>query len=206
MTMQLPLNWEGPKDADPNEVLGVLMAEAASFTSGLSISLENNRLNIKGSYSSSEDVKTVTAGERAPDFKLTKPGTFEQTRLQKETPNMALFYIVVFAGEPSETSSFLTNFAEALSVSQLFATSSLPISWLTIPAKSGPSAFELLGMQPFGKVFYDEKQAGHQRYGINVKKGGVVVLRPDGWIGTLTTLKADAVEELETYFKEFLVL
>jgi len=206
MTMQLPLNWKGPQDADPNEVLGIVMAEAASFTSGLSISFQINKLNVNGSYLPTGESKAVVPGERGPDVKLTKPGTFEHTRLHKETPNMAVFYIVVFAGEPDVTSPSLIRFAEKLSVSKLFGNKELPISWITILARSGPSPYELLRMKPFGRVFYDEKEAAHNRYGIDVRKGAIVVLRPDGWLGTLTVISGDAVEEMERYFRQFLIV
>lgn len=204
--MQLPVDWKGSPNADPNEVLGVVMAEAASFTSGLSISFGENGLNVTGSYVPPGSSNPLAPGERGPDVDLIKPGTFESTRLHKETPNMARFYAVVFAGQPDETSPALAEFAQALSMSKLFNKASLPISWLTIPATSGPSAYELLGMKPFGKVFYDEKQTAHQRYGIDVKEGGVALLRPDGWLGTLTALNGDAIEELERYFKETLIV
>jgi phenol 2-monooxygenase len=59
---------------------------------------------------------------------------------------------------------------------------------------------------PLGKVSYDEKQTAHERYGIDVRQGGVVLLRPDGWTGTMTVLNTGAVAELETYFKGVLVI
>lgn len=160
--MQLPVNWKGSPDADPDEILGLVMAEAASFNSGLSICFGNNSLNPIGSYlSTGRDSKSVAAGGRAPDVKLTKPGTLETTRLHKETPNMARFYIVVFVGEVDKTSSSLTQFSRALSLSKFFKRASWPISWLTIPASHSPSAFEPLEMKPFGKIFYDQLQRGH---------------------------------------------
>jgi len=78
------------------------------------------------------------------------------------------------------------------------------VSFLTIPAKSGPSAFELLGFNPFGKTFYDEKQTAHDRYGVSPEKGAVVVLRPDGWVGTMIALGSNSIAEMEVYFKAFL--
>lgn len=97
-------------------------------------------------------------------------------------------------------------FSETLESSKVFSDARLPISWLTIPAKSGPSAFELLGVMPFGNVFYDEKHTAHIRYGIDVKRGGVILLRPDGWVGTATALRGDAVGELEVYFSTVLLI
>lgn len=196
MTMQLPLNWKGDPNMDPNELLGTVMAKASAFTSGLSIALESNHLNKTGTWKSSK----VGPGQRGPDSQLQKPGTFDITRLHKETPNKARFHVVVFAGEPEHTSKSFQLFSKATKTSKVFSRSKWPISWLTIPAKSGPSAFELLGTMPLGKVFYDEKQTAHSRYGVDVKEGGVFVLRPDGWIGTAANLGVDSVKELEEYF------
>ncbi len=204
MTMQLPIGWKGDPNADPNEILGVVMAEASTFTSGLSIAFDTNNINVQGSYKSGTSPAPVLPGQRGPDVQLTKPGTNEMTRLHRETPNNARFHILVFAGDPENTSGSLKMLSEALGQSKVFDSASLPVSWLTISARSGPSAFELLGVTPFGKVFYDEKQTAHQRYGIDVVEGAVVVLRPDGWVGTATMLKAEAVGELEGYFKNIL--
>lgn len=57
-----------------------------------------------------------------------------------------------------------------------------------------------------GRVYFDQKQTAHARYGINVKKGAVVVLSPDGWIGTGTILGSEAVKELEKYFSTLLFI
>jgi phenol 2-monooxygenase len=172
----------------------------------LSIAFELNVLNVKGTFESIAKSATVSPGQRGPDVQLQKPGTNEATRLHKETPNNARFHVVVFAGEPDRTSGLLGAFAQCLEASKIFMNARLPISWLTIPAKSGPSAFELLGIMPFGRVFYDEKQTAHARYGIDIRLGGVVVLRPDGWVGTVATLKVSAVAELELYFSRVLLI
>jgi phenol 2-monooxygenase len=164
------------------------MEEASTFTSGLSIAFDINSINTQGSFKSATNPAPVSPGQRGPDVQLYKPGTN------------------VFAGEPEYTSTSLSGFADVVERSTLLSNAKLPISWLTIPAKSGSSAFELLGVMPFGKVFYDAKQAAHVRYGVDVQKGGIFVLRPDGWVGTATELKVDAVAELELYFKNLLVV
>ena len=180
MTMQLPIGWKGDQNADPNEVLGIVMAEAATFTSGLSIEFGFNSINVKGSFVATSDPAPVLPGQRGPDVELQKPGTMEKSRLHVQTPNTARFYIIIFAGEPESTSSALKTFSESIKASRTFSNTTLPISWLVIPARIGPSAFELLGVAPLGKVFYDGKQTAHLRYGVDVKKGGVFVVRPVG--------------------------
>ncbi|KAG9241642.1 FAD binding domain-containing protein [Calycina marina] len=204
MTMRLPIGWKGDPAADPNEILGVVMEEASTFTSGLSIAYEENAINIKGSFSSGTVKSQVVAGQRGPDVELQKPGTREITRLHKQTPNVAKFHLIVFAGEPEYTSKSLHAFTAAVEHSSLFSRTGLPVAWITIPAVSGPSAVEVLGVMPLGKVLYDEKHTAHQRYSIDVKHGAVVVLRPDGWAGTITTLGAEAVDELTEYFSAIL--
>ncbi|KAG0650715.1 Monooxygenase fmpF [Hyphodiscus hymeniophilus] len=201
MTMQLPIGWKGDPNIDPNEVLGTVMEEASTFTSGLSIAFETNKINVKGSFVATSDPAPVSPGQRGPDVWLQKPGTMESTRLHVQTPNVARFYIIVFAGEPEHTTPDLKAFSQAIEASKTLSNDALPISWLVIPAKSGPSAFELLGVAPLGRVFYDEKQTAHLRYGVDSKAGGVFVLRPDGWIATAAKLQVSSVVELEDYFK-----
>ncbi|KAH6666642.1 FAD binding domain-containing protein [Halenospora varia] len=204
MTMQLPLGWTGDPNADPNEILGVVMAEAAAFTSGLNISFDSNFLNIPGSLSSIST--SASAGRRVPDVLLQKPGTFEGTRLHRETENMAKFHVAVFVGEVETTRSSLSDFSTAMENSKILSRDDLPISWLTIIAGRSASPFETLGRPPLGRVFFDEKQLAHSRYGVDAKEGAVFVLRPDGWIGAALALKAEAVNELETYFRDILTI
>jgi phenol 2-monooxygenase len=166
----------------------------------LSISFNLNNLNKKGSFESSSSPGPVTPGQRGPDVQLFRPGANEATRLHKETANKARFHVVVFVGEPDHTTALLKEFGAVFEASEIFSNVQLPISWLTIAAKNGPSAFELLEVTPFGKIFYDPKHTAHSRYGINTESG-VIVLRPDGWVGTATVLKAEAVDELELYLE-----
>ncbi|KAL1969142.1 hypothetical protein VTN77DRAFT_396 [Rasamsonia byssochlamydoides] len=230
MTMQLPVGWTGDPHADPNEILGQVMAEAASFTSGLEISYApDDMLNI---VIGSPSAAVVSPGQRGPDVELQKPGTFETTRLQKETPNKACFYAVVFTGDPTYTSAIVSTVFPALQSSFLVPDLASPLdldlvdnnneeesdrkistilSWRTIIASSDtpiriPSAFEFLGgIQPMGRAFFDRGHKAHTRYGIDIKQGAIVVLRPDGWVGTVLGLIERAGEELQTYLGRILV-
>ncbi|KZV86245.1 hypothetical protein EXIGLDRAFT_653454 [Exidia glandulosa HHB12029] len=213
MTMQLPEDWTGDPDADPNVVLGEVMAEAAAFSSGLGIFYEPDDV-LNRVLLPCEGL--IAPGRRAPDVSLRKPGTLELTRLHRETPNLAVFYIVVFSGDPQVTNATFQAFCDALESSAFLKGSvvgdanALPIACITVPAVAGPSAWELLGGRGpagGGKVFYDvpEKEA-HHRYGVDIQQGAVYVLRPDGWIGTSLPMSAEAVPALETYFRGFLVM
>lgn len=97
MTNRLPENWRGDPAADVNEVLARIMDEARNFNSGLGISYEALADGpIAGAGSSPRPLKP---GMRAPDISLRRPGTFEHTRLIRETPNFGCFYVVFFAAE-----------------------------------------------------------------------------------------------------------
>ncbi|KAJ4348827.1 uncharacterized protein N0V89_010205 [Didymosphaeria variabile] len=203
MTMQLPENWQGDPDADVNEVLGQVMTEAATFSSGLGIYYEpDTYLNL----TQSSDVSTVQPGQRAPDVALQKPATFEATRLQTVTPNTARFYIVLFAGDVAITRHHLSAFTSSFPQSHWLFDPKYPVSWITIfDGPGGPSTYESLGGMPFGSVFYDADHSAHERYGVCANKGAIIVLRPDGWAGTVTELGSAGKAALERYFRRFLV-
>jgi phenol 2-monooxygenase len=81
----------------------------------------------------------------------------------------------------------------------------LPIDFLTILTGTAANAWHLLGTEPFGRVYYDPDCSAHGRYGVDPEEGGVVVLRPDGWIGAIFELDAiGVVARLEEYFRSFL--
>lgn len=209
MTMQLPEGWKGNPDADPNEVLGTVMAEAAGFSSGLGIFYEQDGyLNVGTCTEDMASVsRTVQAGQRAPDVKLTKPGTWEGTRLLAQTPNFAGFYVLVFTGEVEGKRERLGEFVGAVGRAAWVSGGEVPVSWITVVSGRGvSSAYEALGgMMPFGRVFYDEDDSAVSRYGVDKEKGGMFVLRPDGWVGMVLALDGSAGERLDGYFGRFLV-
>jgi len=80
------------------------------------------------------------------------------------------------------------------------------IRLVTILATRAPSAYEVLGHEPLGRVFFDNiEQGAYRRYGVSLEEGALVVVRPDGWIGTMARLQAGAVRELLAYFSNIFV-
>lgn len=202
MTMQLPEKWSGDPNADPNEVLGVVMEEAATFSSGLGIFYPADRLlNVSNVFTESR-----LSGRRVPDVPLQKPGTLEATRMHKVTPNMGIFYIVMFAGEPSQTKGAIQILAKGIISSRL---ANKPwLRYIIISTTIGPSVYELLNIDStFAHVLYDVTGEAHRTYSVQLAEGAVYVLRPDGWIGTALELSGSrVVEELEGYFDRFMHL
>ena len=69
-----------------------------------------------------------------------------------------------------------------------------------LPGFKVPSPYEFLDHNPLGHAYFDHvDRTAYQQYGIGTE-GAVVVLRPDGWIGTMIKLGIEAIKELETYF------
>lgn len=208
MTMQLPEDWKGDPNTDPNDVLAVVLKEAASFSSGLGINFKQaGLLNVLGSFECGNGVLDAAPGKRVPDVGLLTPATFEPTRMHKITPNIGKFYVAIFTGNSSstQTSTEYRYLTKTVTHAPFFADKSLPISWLTIVATKGSSAYELLGGEPLGKLYYDKDGVAHERYGTEAGTGAIFVLRPDGWIGTAVKLSGNAVEELSSYFSNFLI-
>jgi phenol 2-monooxygenase len=207
MTMQLPENWAGDPNADPNEVLGRVMAEAATFSSGLGVYYEQDGYLNASTSQTDLILSTVNPGHRAPDVTIQKPGTFEATRLQSQTPNCASFYILLFTGNIQRTKPQFMSFTKALANVPWLHDSKTPISLITIiSGRVSSSAYEVLGnVTPFGRVFYDQDDSAHVRYGVDREQGGVFVLRPDGWVGMVMKMDGSAGDRLEGYFGKFLV-
>ncbi|KAF1990709.1 3-propionate hydroxylase [Aulographum hederae CBS 113979] len=211
MSMQLPLNWKGDPKADPNVVLGEVMKEAATFSSGLGISYAiDGVLSVRGSWptSASIDAGAIGPGMRVPDVEIQRPGTFATTRLHKEMPNQARFYVLTFVGVTSVTEPHYSDFFTTAGSSKVLSSqvAAETISFITIIPQTAPSPSELLGLQPPGRVFFDGTNAAHARFGVGATEGAVVVARPDGWVGTSAVLGKEAVGELEKYFERFLRL
>ncbi|KAL9097918.1 MAG: hypothetical protein Q9165_000244 [Trypethelium subeluteriae] len=199
MTMQLPDGWRGNPQADPNEVLGAVLAESASFSSGLGISysLEDtqNPLNCYGPESLVSD--KVQPGQRVPDIILQKPGTFEGTRLHQETPNRGSFHILVLTGSAYEQVDKIRQ-----KLSQTRPVRSREIEWLTVVLGEWPGAYEILGGPAIGKFFCDRDGSGHASFAsYAASKGLIVILRPDGWIGSILPLQPASVTMIKSYFE-----
>ncbi|KAF2238293.1 hypothetical protein EV356DRAFT_557406 [Viridothelium virens] len=199
MTMQLPDGWRGNPQADPNEVLGIVLAEAASFSSGLGISYspENTQNPLNYYRPASLTLDKIQPGQRVPDVVLQKPGTFEGTRLHQETPNRGSFYILVLTGSAYEQIDKIRR-----KLSQTRLGHSREIKWLTVVLGEWPAAYEILGGPAIGRYLCDRDGSGHANFAsYAASKGLVVILRPDGWIGSILPLEPDSVSIIRSYFE-----
>lgn len=44
----------------------------------------------------------------------------------------------------------------------------------------------------------------HAKYGVDVKKGSIIVVRPDGYVGAVVSLSEDGFDGLNAYFAGFM--
>lgn len=51
-----------------------------------------------------------------------------------------------------------------------------------------------------GKTFYEEPERAYEKYGIDSGKGAVVGLRPDGYVGLVTSVGHDGAEQIQKWF------
>jgi phenol 2-monooxygenase len=177
MTHKWPSWYKGDQDADPYLVLGDIFEKAASFNTGLGIAYSSNVLNQAPSME-----LTAEPGSRAPDAELTVPGINQTVRLHRVARNLCKFWVVVFAGKVETTRPSLGALQGYLETNRELY-SHRAIGWITVSASLGCSPYEAMGMQPFGDTYFDPASVAHNAYGIDLEKGGVVVIRPDGLIG-----------------------
>ncbi|KZS95131.1 thioredoxin-like protein [Sistotremastrum niveocremeum HHB9708] len=187
-----------PENFDTREALNDCFKRNAGFTTGLTISYSSNILN--QSFEPSLASK-AEAGHRLMDVMLEPPGGRAPRRLYELMPNNGQFYIIVCAGArdsiPKRSLRVLVTY---LSSPQSFTRRlhSAAFAFLTIISGHVNQAWELLGVEPWGHVYYDPQGAAYNTWGIDLAKGAILAVRPDGILGHVVSL--DAPEQLGAYF------
>lgn len=197
MSHKWPSWYTGDPNADPYIVLGEIMNQAASFNTGLGISYPPNVLN-----HASTVALNVLAGARPPDVDLMVPGINKAIRFQRVTRNLAKFLVVVYSGKPESTKTSLLILEKFLETAKELTTNQA-IGWITISPTVGFSPYEALGMKPFGNLYFDPTNVAHEKIGIGLETGGVMVLRPDGLVGSAGHIDGPWIE---AYFKDIMDL
>lgn len=207
---KIPSHFQAPPGADVNDYLEQVFTANASFTVGLGVSYAENVLNRHAS-----DVRIPSAelvGHRAPDVALVTPGAAFPRRLYELIPYSGRFWILVFSGQLEDAfagkalngscASRYLEFKQAVDAPDAFTRYSAPaFSFLTIPLGKGAlQSAETLGDQPMGTSAYDTTGDAYSRYAVDPTQGGVIVLRPDGIVGTAAPLSANGCATLKVYF------
>ena len=201
---ELPEQFRGDPNADPHEILTRTYEANAALNTGLGIVYPEDRLTV---VASSSDHPQLKPGERGSDILLQRPGVRLPVRLHSLFKFNGKFTVVSFCGDPTRTKASIKRWRRILDGPESFKHYSADIfQYLTIVASTNEagSPDERLGVPCFGNAFYDVDGSAHDRYGVPIQDGAIVVLRPDGVIGTASHLgNGEAVSQ---YFAHFITV
>lgn len=199
---EIPEQFKGDSDVDAHKLLTETYKKNASLNTGLGITYPLDDLTVVAPATTV--AQKIQPGERTPDILVQRPGLRVPIRLYSISKNHGKFTVMLFCGDPSHTQGSSQKLQEYLDSSNSFSHYSPDIfQGLTIIAGSNDagSPNERLGIPCFGNAYYDVDSQAHERYGIPISKGAVVVARPDGTIGTVCALEDG--KSLTSYFERF---
>ena len=118
--------------------------------------------------------------------------------MQRLLPNKARFYLLIFTGRPQTTRQRLQDLRGRYE--QLQLDRSL-VEAITVVGAEGDSALDaMLGVESFGRTYYDASLQAHNVYEVDPDTGGMFVIRPDGYLGAVLGLEED--QSIVKYFKQ----
>ncbi|KAK3111118.1 hypothetical protein LTR53_013952 [Teratosphaeriaceae sp. CCFEE 6253] len=175
---------------DCMELLDEVMQSQSSLSNRLGFAYAPNVLNdVERSCSS---VRVVPSSQ----FPSSEP-----IRLLKVTKYNAKFRIIVFAGVASSTRPQLQALRAA--VDDGATRFQHAAEFLAIIAGVGQAFEEHLGVPPFGKPYWNITHDCTARYGINVDRGAIAVLRPNGLLRCSADL--DGFDKVLGYLERLIV-
>ncbi|KAK1231895.1 hypothetical protein PQX77_004986 [Marasmius sp. AFHP31] len=185
------------------------------FTSGTGVHYEKSDI-VDTRYQSL--APELIIGERVPPETLVRAADGRPYNIQDLLPSDAKFKVLVFTGDTSDSSQLarVEQLADGIEGSSSFLTKAASKSMFDFIAISSTdkkrivyNAIPSLLRSHWSKVFIDDvdltgTQGGrlYSSYGIGAS-GAVVVVRPDGYVGTVTPL--DNLADLNAYFSRFCV-
>lgn len=200
---EVPKRYLNDPDFDRSDILSKLYKQNQALNSGLGVNYPPDGCTVVD-HSSTKDFN-VSAGQRAPDVLVQKPGIrLGPVRLCTLFRNLGKFTILIFCGDPTKTAASLVVWKDFMHGPDSLARYSLDIfqyrSILAMQNDYG-SVSERLDANAFGQVFYDPDGSAHRRYGVADGDAAVVILRPDATVGLFCRLlDTDAVSR---YFAGF---
>ena len=202
---KIPTELQDDPEKDPHKLLSKNFSKNQHLNSGLGIAYPEDNLTIV--HSTASVTLKIKAGERALDVLLQKPGARVPIRLYTQNKHYGRFTIVVFCGDLSKTQDLIKTWRTYLdSDESVLKYEGVIIDFITIlfDDNFNGAAEETLGVSRYGQILYDVDESAHERYGIAEDKGAVLILRPDGLLGTACAL--DEGQEVSAYFARFLTI
>ncbi|KAF8715652.1 hypothetical protein AX14_012519 [Amanita brunnescens Koide BX004] len=213
-----------PQTADnPNgvqhEVFQRVLKTAGEFASGIGVHYADSAIvNSKHQC----HAQNLVIGERVPPQMVVCPASGGPHELQDLLPSDTRFKVLVFAGDTTsaEQLSRVNVLADALlgedGILSRYAPRDLGLASIfdVLTLSSAPLKQIIVSDLPkflrshWSKVFVDDKDisgihggGAYARFGIN-PAGVVVVVRPDGYVGTVVPF--DSVHDIDLYFSSFM--
>ena len=202
---KIPLELQNNSEKDPHKLLYRIFIKNQDLINGLSVAYTEDGLTIVRP-TPSVDLK-VTVGGRALDILIQRPGVRLPLRLYSQIKNYGRFVVVVFCGDPRKTKGLIKIWKEYLDGPESVTNyEGAPLDFFTILVNDNKAgaAQEHLRTLLDGQVFYDTDGSGHRHYGVPDDKGAILILRPDGLLGTACAL--DEGQVVSTYFAKFLTI
>lgn len=193
---EVPKQYLNDPEFDRSETLSKLYKQNQALNSGIGVNYPADGCTVVD-HSSTKDFN-VSAGQRAPDALIQKPGMrLGPVRLYTLVQNLGRFTLLIFCGDPAKTAALLEAWKEYMHGPDSHARYSIDIfqyrSILAMQNDYG-SVSERLDVGAFGQVFYDPDGSAHRRYGVADSDAAVAILRPDATIGLFCRLwNTDAV-------------
>lgn len=187
---EVPKQYLNDPDFDRSEALSKLYKQNQALNSGIGVNYPPDGCTVVD-HSSTKDFN-VSAGQRAPDGLVQKPGIrLVPVRLCTLFRNLAKFTILIFCGDPAKTAASLEVWKDFMHGPDGLARYSVDIfQYRSILATQNDygSVSERLDVGVFGQVFYDPDGSAHGRYGVVDGDAVVVILRPDATVGLFCRL------------------
>lgn len=188
-------------EQDPMKLFDDHMTQQSGFTNGLGIWYQSNLLNdAEGAY----PPIMVKPGHRAPDVLVHQTGfgsTVPVRLFDVAFKFNGKFRVIVFAGRMPDTALSLKTLRSQ--VDKAGAKYEHVLDFITLVADYGIGFFEYLGFRQFGKGYWDADHSAHDCYGVSHYQGAIVVIRPDGILGTVASL--DDFGKVEKYLAPVVV-
>lgn len=202
---EIPKRFQDDPNFNHSETLSKAYLENQGLLSGVGIRYEPDGCTIVNGTASPNP--KISPGGRAPDVLLQKPGIRLPVRLYTLFSNIGKFTVLLFCGDPIKTAQLLKGWRKYISGPKSYTHYEANIlQYITVIATHNDYAapVDKLGVEPFGRVFYDVDGSAHASYGLPDHQARVVILRPDGSIGFIGRL-SDTVA-VNAYFEGFLTV
>lgn len=174
-----------------------LMQESLNFSLGFGISY-NESCIVKPAVSGN-----LVSGHRSPDAEVFAPGPATAVRLHTVLhQSKGHWNILIFTGDHVANKQKLSQFLieAAPGISKANTQHQMRIVSI-IALHTVPSTWQIFERAPPGRVYYDRTSKAYESYGISPVLGGLVVVRPDGFIAFACSLSE--WHEIETFFARF---